>query len=76
MKHLWIVLLLAVTGCQGIFDFSAQAVENKRLYNDAQAKIYLAVPCDMTVGASYRLLTIVQREGLRLWCDPDARVEE
>ena len=67
-------LLLMLSGCQGIFDFSAQAIEEKRLYNDAQAKIYLVVPCDMTVGAYYRLLTVTQQEGVRLFCDANARV--
>ena len=64
-------LLLTLTSCQGVFDFTAQAIEEKRLVNDGQAKIYVQAPCDMSIGAYHRVLTDKQREAVDLFCNPD-----
>jgi len=76
MKCLLMILLFTTTtGCQ-LADFTAQAIDDKKKYNDVQASVYVQVPCDMTVGAYWRILTDAQREGVRLFCDPNASVPQ
>lgn len=46
----------------------AEGAEDRRAYNDRKAAALLALPCDISVGAYYRLANAVQQEALAMLC--------
>ena len=75
-----VVALVALSGCslspfyaqvrasidQGI----EQAVDDRMEYNDDKAQLILKLPCDISIGAYYRLLNPMQRAGITMLCRP------
>lgn len=43
-------------------------VSDRRAYNDEEAKLLLVLPCDISVGAYYRLTNAIQQEALVMLC--------
>jgi len=43
-------------------------VSDRRSYNDEEARLLLILPCDISVGAYYRLTNAVQQEALAMLC--------
>jgi hypothetical protein len=44
----------------GVFD--------RKSYNDEEARLLLVLPCDISIGAYYRLTNIIQQEALVMLC--------
>lgn len=44
------------------------ALEDRRTYNDEKAETLLLLPCDISIGAFYRLTNSVQQEALTMLC--------
>jgi hypothetical protein len=44
------------------------ATADKKAYNDKKAETLLALPCDISVGAYFRLTNTVQQEALAMLC--------
>jgi len=68
MKLIAICFTLGLTACTGALDFSHQAIEGKKQFNDGQADLYKQVPCDMTLGAYFRRLNDAERAAVDLLC--------
>jgi hypothetical protein len=43
-------------------------VSDRKSYNDEEARLLLLLPCDISVGAYYRLTNAVQQEALTMLC--------
>jgi len=43
-------------------------VSDRKSYNDEEAKLLLVLPCDISIGAYYRLTNIIQQEALVMLC--------
>ena len=43
-------------------------ISDRRAYNDKKAETLLALPCDISIGAFYRLTNSVQQEALAMLC--------
>lgn len=43
-------------------------ISDRRNFNDKEAAVLLALPCDISVGAYYRLTSTVQQEALVMLC--------
>lgn len=43
-------------------------LSDRRSYNDMKAETLLALPCDISIGAFYRLANSVQQEALAMLC--------
>lgn len=43
-------------------------ISDRKVYNDKKAETLLALPCDISIGAFYRLTNSVQQEALAMLC--------
>ena len=43
-------------------------ISDRRAYNDRKAETLLVLPCDISIGAFYRLANTVQQEALTMLC--------
>lgn len=43
-------------------------VSDRKSYNDEGARLLLVLPCDISIGAYYRLTNAVQQEALTMLC--------
>ncbi len=46
----------------------ATGISDRRSYNDKKAETLLTLPCDISIGAYYRLSNTVQQEALTMLC--------
>lgn len=46
----------------------ATGISDRRNYNDKKAETLLTLPCDISIGAYYRLSNSVQQEALTMLC--------
>ncbi len=81
MRKLFLVVvgaLALLTGCS-LAPFGDQAtkaietailtgIEDRKAYNDKKASTLLVLPCDISVGAYYRMENSVQQEALTMLC--------
>lgn len=44
------------------------AIQDRRAFNDKKADTLLVLPCDISIGAYYRLQNSVQQEALSMLC--------
>jgi hypothetical protein len=57
------------------------AIQDRRAFNDKKADTLLTLPCDISIGAYYRLQNGVQQEALSMLCsgkragEPDPTLE-
>ena len=73
-----IVIGLAASGCSlapsggqikaAAASFVETAMTDRQDYNDSKADALLRLPCDMSLGAYFRLKSTVQQEALILLC--------
>lgn len=49
------LLLLTLSGCSQLYDFTPQAIAAKKQYSDVEASAAMQGPCLMTLGAWIRL---------------------
>lgn len=71
-------IMVALTGCSlapggGKIEAASNAliaagVSDRRSFNDKEADVLLALPCDISLGAYYRLGNSVQQEALVMLC--------
>lgn len=70
--------LALLTGCS-LAPFGDQAnkavetaidtgIEDRKAYNDQKASMLLVLPCDISIGAYYRMENSVQQEALTMLC--------
>lgn len=62
------LVLLLVSGCSYLPDFGTRAVEARRDMNDLQAAGTLIALCDISIGASYRVLSDGERQMVNVMC--------
>lgn len=43
-------------------------ISDRKSYNDKKAETLLALPCDISLGAFYRLQNMIQQEALAMLC--------
>jgi hypothetical protein len=73
-----IVVLAAVSGCSlapfgdkvkvAVDTAIDTGIEDRKAYNDKKAGTLLELPCDISVGAYYRMQNSVQQEALTMLC--------
>lgn len=51
-------------------------VSDRKSYNDEEARLLLVLPCDISIGAYYRLTNAVQQEALAMLCSGRRNGEE
>lgn len=77
-RHSSLLLLILVNACSLVpggdnVEAAASAIidtgiSDRISYNDQKAEILLALPCDISLGAYYRLTNNIQQEALVMLC--------
>ena len=75
-----LIALVATSGCSlaplaaqvraSIDQAVEQAVEDRMHYNDKKGEIILKLPCDLSVGAYYRMTNPNHQKAIGLLCSP------
>lgn len=78
MRYLLIAALLSLSGCSlapfgdkattAITTAVETATEDRRAYNDRKAETLLTLPCDISIGAYYRIQNTVKQKALNMLC--------